>query len=74
MATELGEDLCLNPGFSEAKSKLSALLKCYVLCFQGERKGTASKGTLEAFSAGLVWGWCAGGFAWGEVTLYDPLA
>ena len=58
MATKLGEDLCLNPGFSEAKSKLSALLKCYVLCFQGERKGTASKGTLETAS---LQGWYGDG-------------
>ena len=50
MATELGEELCLNPGFSEAKSKLSALLKCYVLRSRGEKKGTASKGTLETVS------------------------
>lgn len=50
MATELGEELCLNPGFSEAKSKLSALLKCYVLRSRGERKGEASKATLGTVS------------------------
>lgn len=50
MAMELGEEFCLNPGFSEAKSKLSALLKCYVLRSRGERKGEASKGTLETVS------------------------
>ena len=50
MAMELGEELCLNPAFSEAKSKLSALLKCYVLPSRGERKGAASKGALETIS------------------------